>query len=204
MKVIIVEGLDNTGKTTYIKNLKEYLIRKDNITEDDIKVVHFKPIIGRDHKESAELTDEYNRIAIDSFINCKLKGMYKYIILDRSWISEYVYGIIYRERNSEDMKKVIESLNMYLVLNIGYNNVYLYYFNVKDPNFVIGNEDGNSLSIGNDQYNMIKREQKLFKEIYDFCRLHKGSVLVDVIEQEHNEYDFMSFDEVHRKLNQHI
>ena len=38
MKVIIVEGLDNTGKSTYINNLKEHLLSSENLQDDDVMV----------------------------------------------------------------------------------------------------------------------------------------------------------------------
>jgi len=132
MKVIIVEGLDNTGKSTYIDKLKEHLLSSENLQDTDVMVFHFKPIIGRTNEESANRTDEYNITVVESIINCMKKDKHKYIILDRSWISEFVYGQIYRERNSSDILQTIKDLNEYLTYYIGYENVYLNMFLVSN------------------------------------------------------------------------
>ena len=200
MKVIIVEGLDNTGKSTYIDKLKEHLLSSENLQDTDVMVFHFKPIIGRTNEESANRTDEYNITAVESIINCMKKDKHKYIILDRSWISEFVYGQIYRERNSSDILQTIKDLNEYLTYYIGYDNVYLNMFLVKDPNFVIKNEDGDSLSIGNDQYEKIEKEINLFNEVFDACDLQRSKVYVDTS----SDNEFMSFNELKEKLSEII
>ena len=200
MKVIIVEGLDNTGKSTYIDKLKEHLLSSENLQDTDVMVFHFNPIIGRTNEESANRTDEYNITAVESIINCMKKDKHKYIILDRSWISEFVYGQIYRERNSSDILQTIKDLNEYLIYYIGYENVYLNMFLVKDPNFVIKNEDGDSLSIGNDQYEKIEKEINLFNEVFDACDLQRSKVYVDTS----SDYEFMQFNELNEKLSEII
>lgn len=196
MNVIIVEGLDNTGKSTYIDKLKEHLLSSENLQDNDVMIFHFNPIIGRTNEESANLTDEYNIAAVESILNCMRKDKLKYIILDRSWISEYVYGQIYRGRNSSDILQKITDLNEYLTYYIGYGNIYLNMFLVNDPNFVIKNEDGDSLSIGNNQYEQIEKEIKLFNEVFDACDLRKAKVYVDALP--YNE--FMTFGEIAEKL----
>lgn len=200
MNVIIVEGLDNTGKSTYINKLKEHLLSSENLQDNDVMIFHFNPIIGRTNEESANLTDEYNIAAAESILNCMRKDKHKYIILDRSWISEYVYGQIYRGRNSDDILQKIKDLNEYLTYYIGYNNVFLNMFLVKDPNFVIKNEDGDSLSIGNDQYKKIEKEINLFNEIFDVCDLRKAKVYVDTS----TDNEFMTFNELNEKLSEII
>jgi|GEM_PF-2635831 hypothetical protein len=200
MKVIIVEGLDNTGKSTYIDKLKEHLLYSENLQDNDVMIFHFNPIIGRTNEESANLTDEYNIAAAKSILNCMRKDKHKYIILDRSWISEYVYGQIYRDRNSDDILQKIKDLNEYLTYYVGYNNVFLNMFLVKDPNFVIKNEDGDSLSIGNDQYEKVKTEIKLFNEVFDACDLQKSKVYVDTS----TDNEFMTFNELKEKLSEII
>lgn len=200
MKVIIVEGLDNTGKSTYIDKLKEHLLSSENLQDNDVMIFHFNPIIGRTNEESANLTDEYNIAAVESILNCMRKDKHKYIILDRSWISEYVYGQIYRGRNSDDILQKIKDLNEYLTYYIGYNNVFLNMFLVKDPNFVIKNEDGDSLSIGNDQYKKIEKEINLFNEIFDVCDLQRSKVYADTS----TDSEFMTFNKLKEKLSEII
>ena len=69
------------------------------------------------------------------------------IILDRAWLSEYVYGYLYRNRNQQDI--IIDNIIIEkLLMNIfGEENVYLVYLYPSNLKFIRKKEDGKSLAV---------------------------------------------------------
>ena len=124
MKVIIVEGMDNTGKSTMIDRLIKYLARKDGIDADkQIYVKHLVKPDGENDIERATNIDITNFNLATFLINAHKENKYKYIILDRAWYSEYVYGQLYRNRQEHEIRKRVqvieEYLNNYFLKQIG-------------------------------------------------------------------------------------
>lgn len=200
MKVIIVEGMDNTGKSTMIDRLVEYLARIDGIDADKkIYVKHLVKPDGENDIERATNIDITNFNLATFLINAHKENKYKYIILDRAWYSEYVYGQLYRNRQEHEIRKRIQTieeyLNNYFFKHIDTVSFHLLIFLATDPNFYIKHEDGQSLSIGNEQRDLIIKEMSLFTNIAYMAKVeNKGIILVN------NGSEFLAKDTIFRKI----
>ena len=200
MKVIIVEGMDNTGKSTMIDRLIKYLARKDGLDADkQIYVKHLVKPDGENDIERATNIDITNFNLATFLINAHKENKYKYIILDRAWYSEYVYGQLYRNRQEHEIRKRIQTieeyLNNYFFKHIDTVSFHLLIFLATDPNFYIKHEDGQSLSIGNEQRDLIIKEMSLFTNIAYMAKVeNKGIILVN------NGSEFLTEDTIFRKI----
>lgn len=200
MKVIIVEGMDNTGKSTMIDRLVKYLARKDGIdTEKQIYVKHLVKPDGENDIERATNIDITNFNLATFLINAHKENKYKYIILDRAWYSEYVYGQLYRNRQEHEIRKRVQNieeyLNNYFFKHIDTVSFHLLIFLATDPNFYIKHEDGQSLSIGNEQRDLIIKEMSLFTNIAYMANVeNKGIILVN------NGSEFLTEDTIFKKI----
>ena len=200
MKVIIVEGMDNTGKSTMIDRLIKYLTRKDGIDADkQIYVKHLVKPDGENDIERATNIDITNFNLATFLINAHKENKYKYIILDRAWYSEYVYGQLYRNRQEHEIRKRVQAieeyLNNYFFKHIDTVSFHLLIFLATDPNFYIKHEDGQSLSIGNEQRDLIIKEMSLFTNIAYMANVeNKGIILVN------NGSEFLTEDTIFKKI----
>jgi thymidylate kinase len=200
MKVIIVEGMDNTGKSTMIDRLIKYLTRKDGIDADkQIYVKHLVKPDGENDIERATNIDITNFNLATFLINAHKENKYKYIILDRAWYSEYVYGQLYRNRQEHEIRKRVQNieeyLNNYFFKHIDTVSFHLLIFLATDPNFYIKHEDGQSLSIGNEQRDLIIKEMSLFTNIAYMANVeNKGIILVN------NGSEFLTEDTIFKKI----
>lgn len=200
MKVIIVEGMDNTGKSTMIDRLVKYLARKDGIDADkQIYVKHLVKPDGENDIERATNIDITNFNLATFLINAHKENKYKYIILDRAWYSEYVYGQLYRNRQEHEIRKRVQNieeyLNNYFFKHIDTVSFHLLIFLATDPNFYIKHEDGQSLSIGNEQRDLIIKEMSLFTNIAYMANVeNKGIILVN------NGSEFLTEDTIFKKI----
>ena len=200
MKVIIVEGMDNTGKSTMIDRLIKYLTRKDGIDADkQIYVKHLVKPDGENDIERATNIDITNFNLATFLINAHKENKYKYIILDRAWYSEYVYGQLYRNRQEHEIRKSVQNieeyLNNYFFKHIDTVSFHLLIFLATDPNFYIKHEDGQSLSIGNEQRDLIIKEMSLFTNIAYMANVeNKGIILVN------NGSEFLTEDTIFKKI----
>ena len=200
MKVIIVEGMDNTGKSTMIDRLIKYLARKDGLDADkQIYVKHLVKPDGENDIERATNIDITNFNLATFLINAHKENKYKYIILDRAWYSEYVYGQLYRNRQEHEIRKRVQNieeyLNNYFFKHIDTVSFHLLIFLATDPNFYIKHEDGQSLSIGNEQRDLIIKEMSLFTNIAYMANVeNKGIILVN------NGSEFLTEDTIFKKI----
>lgn len=102
--ILIVEGSNKVGKTTFINALA-------NILEADgfiVEIQNKRPAKNNKYEVTKEKMYEVTR---DDFIKALKKSLdnvnKNYIcIFDRSYISEYVYGNIYRNYKNEDVLKL--------------------------------------------------------------------------------------------------
>lgn len=169
-KLIIIEGLDNTGKTTLINRLTKVFDLTNKIHENDLSYEKITYKIIHMHKPPTNITDNdeanlYQQKVYNDIINelQELCGKYTYIFLDRAWLSEYVYGQLYRNRNKlEIVENNIAIENE--ILGIFNQNVYLIYLTA-DIEFIMLNEDGKSLS-ANDR-KLIAKEIIYFDDIFN-------------------------------------
>lgn len=161
MKIIVIEGPDNTGKSTLINYLMSkykhtlYIhCNKPNET-DPIKAA----LSQRDYFQSIVdniIWYEHNYVGIGTFIDA--------VILDRSWIGEYVYGCKYRGNGEEFTKEMIEALSSKLSRSLG-NIVRYILLTVDDPKFLVRNDDGKSISKA--KLENIQDEIKRFDDIFE-------------------------------------
>jgi thymidylate kinase len=75
-----------------------------------------------------------------------IKIQYDYIILDRSWISEYVYGPMYRNRDTNDIIDENLFMETMLLREFKKDKVFLVYLYPTTLEFVRKNEDKKSLA----------------------------------------------------------
>ena len=211
MKVIIVEGMDNTGKSTMIDRLIKYLARKDGLDADkQIYVKHLVKPDGENDIERATNIDITNFNLATFLINAHKENKYKYIILDRAWYSEYVYGQLYRNRKEHEIRKRVQTieeyLNNYFFKHIDTVSFHLLIFLATDPNFYIKHEDGQSLSIGNEQRDLIIKEMSLFTNIAYMANdeIREGLEMFDVenkgIILVNNGSEFLTEDTIFKKI----
>lgn len=167
-KLIIVDGMDNTGKSTLIARLTKVLESLGNTT---ITIHSQKPPKDIAPEDTSAYQHKYYLDLINMLTTLKSERKYDYIILDRGWISEYVYGPLYRNRSKQEIvednivldKKVLSLFNIpsdvYLIMLLG------------STKFLLSREDGKSLS-DNDE-NLIELERTEFEKGYDYSLIDK-------------------------------
>ena len=152
MKIIVIEGTDNTGKDTLINNLlNKYKDKK-------CKVIHCERPIHTDNR-GAQIEQDYKFLSlIDGIKNNKHDC--DILIYNRSWYGEFVYGCIYRGRKKLDTIRYIWYLEEQLTkYDITY--IQLLSSNIK---LLLDNDDNNSLSNKNGA--LIMQEYNYFKDIF--------------------------------------
>ena len=153
MKLIIIEGTDNTGKDTLISKILEKY--------PTATVIHCgKPITK---KYSSKEQDELFRIYAQNIVEGKYDNTHV-IIMNRSHIGEYVYGVLYRKRNNEEVEQMINDVNDILYYREDLEIKYIQLLS-SSKELLKNNEDGKSLSNGNAE--KINIEANQFKEIFD-------------------------------------
>ena len=167
-KLIIVDGMDNTGKSTLIARLTKVLESLGNTT---ITIHSQKPPKDIAPEDTSAYQHKYYLDLINMLATLKSERKYDYIILDRGWISEYVYGPLYRNRGKQEIvednivldKKVLSLFNIpsdvYLIMLLG------------STKFLLSREDGKSLS-DNDE-NLIELERTEFEKGFDYSLIDK-------------------------------
>lgn len=164
MKIIIIEGQDNTGKDTLISSIKEYF---NNLK---IKEIHCLRPKHKHNIDAAIEQDNYYLELVDNIIENKYNS--DIIILNRSWYSEYVYGSIYRERDRNYVKNIILRFEEKL------QNFDVSYIQLlsNDVNLLIKNDDGKSLADNNE--NIMTIEHMYFKEIFDASTIKNKKLII--------------------------
>lgn len=191
-KLIIIDGMDNTGKTTLINRLTSVLQDQLNMK---VYTIHLqKPPKEIPSEDIPKYSHEYytqNLVkTLKSFYDL---AEYDYIILDRGWISEYVYGPMYRNRNPLDI--VEDNIVMdYKISNIfGRFNIYLYVL-IGSPKFLIEHDD--SLSLSNANEKLIINEIHQFKTAFNMSLLNNKKI-IDVDDTfNYKEYLYEIFDSI--------
>ena len=157
MKVIIIEGGDNTGKDTLINNICKQFVNP--------LVIHCgKPISS--YWEAARI--EQRKLFSDYVKNIKnneYDNMCDVVIFNRAWYGEYVYGSLYRNRDKNEVREDIHEYEKELFES----NVYYIQLICTSTELLKRNDDG--LSISNKIDSFIK-ENELFKEIFDSSLLN--------------------------------
>lgn len=164
-KLVIIEGPDNTGKTTVINEL----MSKYN----NVYYIHCqKPSNVDDALAAAEQSQQFIKICLQicdlvTYANPEI------IILDRSWFGEYVYGCKYRNNDKDYVINMINTCLNLLKVSIKHNDL-IYcpiLLTVDNPEFCIKHDDGCSLSEAN--LLNISDEINRFNEIAEIFNINK-------------------------------
>lgn len=185
MKLVIIEGLDNTGKTTVIHELMQ---RYNNVyyihaTKPDIT----DPVLCALHQQKAFSEMVSNILAI--YCNIPSTDL---IILDRSWVGEYVYGCMYRgngdtfvENMIADCYNSIANANRLSNAPIGSLDCTTILYTVRTPEFCLKNEDNQSLSARDTKKILIERDR--FAKIMS-SPVIRGKKKVITVEDKNGEF----------------
>lgn len=195
-KIIIVEGVDNCGKDHVISLIHSILEEKTKNNKKNIKNYYniveshcIKPTIDT-NKYNTSLKMEIAMGHYYSNMMCQhLEYCFKqcdgknatdnYIIMNRSFLGEYVYSQLYRNVEEEhanlcqDMvyRAIINKIyymygDTYDISDFIYNNIVFIYCNCP-VTWSLKHEDGDSMS--NSSEECIKNEKKLFDSLYNKC-----------------------------------
>ena len=162
MKLVIIEGPDNVGKTTVINDL----VHK---TKSCIYLHCEKPEDNDDPVECALAQNEYFNKLYKSVIKYAEYDMphLDMIILDRSWVGEYVYGVLYRGNGKNYVRKMIHNLHKRLIetscrTDYQLSDIYYILLTADNGEFILNNDDGKSIS---NKLENINKEREAFLEI---------------------------------------
>jgi len=152
--IIILDGLDNTGKSLQVSILKDYIASKD-IPVHVFHYSNFKTI--KDKKTLINYTHKnyLNLINLSISNNCVF-------VCDRFHLSEFVYGQIYRDYTRE------EALKSFEIEHKAKTNMMLFTFIDQYENLV-KREDGRSFSIDKDKK---LKEIELFNEAWNLSKIN--------------------------------
>ena len=165
MKLIIIEGTDNTGKDTIISKLLE---RFPTTT-----LIHCSKPFSK--KFSDKEQDQLFKVYIENIVNGSYDSTHC-IIMNRSHIGEFVYGTLYRNRPVDDVCRMVFKLNNKLNERTDLDIRYVQLVCTSEK-LLQKNEDGKSLSEGADY--RISMETSKFQEIFKCCDFPKKLVYVN-------------------------
>lgn len=155
MKVIIIEGPDNTGKNTLINHILD--------NNEIVKIIHCSKPKPSDNV-LFEQYQSFKRLAIEA---CKdyISNVDEVLIFNRYHIGEYVYGQIYRNENPEQILDMIKLIEDRILIDIPQNDI-LYIQLLSTSSKLLQNNDDNK-SLSNAKLELIEKEQQLFKEAFE-------------------------------------
>jgi len=152
MKVIIIEGTDNIGKDSLISRIIEEF--------PTTTLIHCSVPYSKNNNIAAKEQDLLFRSYVDA-INNGSYGNTHCVILNRSWIGEYVYGVMYRNRDETDITCKINQWEDELMQH---NDVYYIQLLSTSSTLLQRNEDDKSLSNGD--VTKIVEETTRFENIF--------------------------------------
>ena len=161
--LIIFEGIDNVGKSTQIRKLKNYFAKKDKVFLNHCSS-NYSGISPEKHKELT--SKEYLQV----FKYSKFTD----IICDRLHGGEYVYSPIYRQYSGD----FVFDLELQEKINLK-NDAYLIIL-VDEAKNVIERDDGKSHSVDlKDKENEIQK----FKEFFVKSKI-KNKLLINIYDKD--------------------
>ena len=164
MKIIIIEGPDNTGKNTLIQSI----IDNNKV----VKLVHCdKPVSEDPFEEQFKLfwSHAYNIVQDNRNKDIDV------IVFNRYYQGEYVYGQMYRNGDPEKIKWMINETEKYLINNLDEDDIYYVQLLSTSPKQLKKYDDGKSLSGA--ELEKIQKECNLFKDVFDFSILKKKHII---------------------------
>lgn len=167
MKVIIIEGPDNTGKNTLIQSIID--------NNPVVKLVHCNnpPVCDDPFEEQCKLFYIYAYNAVQD----NKRNDIKVIVFNRFYQGEFVYGQMYRNGDPNKIKQMISITEDYLLKNFDYDDILYVQLTSTSLNLLKKNDDGKSLS--NADIEKMKKELELFDEVYDYSILKKHKIIVN-------------------------
>ena len=189
--IIVIEGLDRCGKDSTINYIRQNYLISPNI----MTIGSSKPYLkAKDHTAWAK--ESFNTIL--TMLLCAKKNNIN-VILNRSWIGEYIYGPLYRKANPE---WILDFENNLLNL-LGDVKVLLIMLTDLGKN-IVNRDDGKSLAIDEKQFNI---ERLLFHEYFKKTHI-KNKILIDLkpnIESTLSDVEhFMNKNIIKEKVNENI
>lgn len=215
MKVLLLEGLDNVGKSTLAGELMarykdKYNIvfmhsrspQQENVDPLTYQTAEFltKADIAANiaAREQAMIPISFTQVHTLSETLC---------IFDRSWLDEYVYGQIYREEEPKDIINMIKLCFRQLTYEDLSSNVKVAaVFLEATPEFSIAKDDGRSFTSDIAEYDkklvQVVREKNLFLSVLNICDMMNLCETVTVNVQDEDNY--RSLDDIIKDLNKQL
>lgn len=197
MKVLLLEGLDNVGKSSAASELMLRFKDKYNILfmhsrspiQENVDPLKYQSVEFYMKADTAAHMAIYEECK-DTYIpeNYKHPLSETLCIFDRSWLDEYVYGQIYREEPLWEILLMITNCFEALMqpgVNLDKMQVAIVYLD-STPEFSISKDDGKSFTSDIESYNQkretVYREYRLFNEVCNYCKENNlcDTVRVDV------------------------
>ena len=155
--IIFMEGLDNVGKDTQIKNLLTYYANQLMPT----LVLQYQAFKNISNKQSRDYSlinylNMFRSLTEDTYYRCVT-------ILNRSHISEFVYSPLYRNYSG----RYVFSVENFYLKHIPTHHLFVF---TDEPENLIAREDGYSPSI---DLQKKRQEIKLFENAFKFSKLNK-------------------------------
>lgn len=191
-RIYIVSGLDNSGKDTVINYLTQILYKRNSVNKPYFSVIKthaLKPFYRT--KEIEARDNELNEYFIQykQSLTNNLRSLFyndiDYLIFNRFYTEEFIYGQLYRGRSEYACARLIEitinSIIGWLIENGNVTGVrnrqeahdwvtqnIIYIKTDCQSSFLVKNDDGASQS-GN-KLDLINKEQELFNKYIDVLR----------------------------------
>lgn len=205
MKVLILEGLDNVGKSTIAEALMIKYKSKYNIMfmhscspqyQENMDPLTYQGIefyMKADTAAYMAMYEEEKNPYLPANIQHPLSETL--CIFDRSWVDEYVYGQIYRNESYWEIllmiTKCFETLTRpeAVLENMKVSIVHL----DASPEFSIKKDDGKSftsdIAEDNAKLEQVKKEKELFLEVFKYCKEKNLCNVITVnVQQDEDNY----------------
>ena len=185
-KILIIEGPDNCGKNFVINIINNIISENKSWCSPHVEYHCTKPKIPDNIKSSINkinyTINKYKDILVAVFDNFECSYNFvknelipEYIIFNRSWLGEYVYGNIYRDFNYIESDYIQDIIREYIINDCHYDKENFIYIQLTaNTDWLQRNDDNKSLS--NNKRELIELEQKRFNDIYnkiDYCVKYK-------------------------------
>ena len=171
MRIFFIEGPDNTGKTTVVNELFNWLCTNQC---NNINIMHCEKPEGDTIEEQISFQNEaYEKLA-RQLVEWNETHEYDAVIFDRCWYGEYVYGTMYRKRDKQEVIDRIHEYENILLSSFKPFDLHLILLTTEYPEFLVKNDDGKSISNAN--IDLIKKELKLFDEIFNESLIGKDPI----------------------------
>jgi len=162
--IYVIEGQDNVGKSSQIKRLTKYLANKHRFPLN----IHCSSF-GLPKNQSQSYSEMYYYKLMKEVIRLS-EDIYD-VILDRSWLGEYVYSPLYRGDSGEYVFE-IEKILIKPDDAYGFRLITLVDSSMKN----LERDDGDSFSIDPE---MKKKEMNLFIEAHERSTI-EDKLLIDI------------------------